>query len=133
MPKRSEQETQADHRVEHDHQHGVHAVTRKLRIVGSRDHHRGDGHDFDADHRQGQDQCSVGFAGTRREPIGVPYDRERRCENQGEQPDKSSAHPQEVGKVIQPGRPTVENNRALSALTSRVASRRTKALNEVRP
>lgn len=62
IPQAAEQEREADHAVQYDHDHRKHGVTRQRRITVARIHKGGDHHHFDPGDRQGQNHGSHRFA-----------------------------------------------------------------------
>ena len=82
----ADQQREADHAVENDHDDGIERVPDQRRVVVAMQHHRRNAHDFDESDRQRQDECAIRFAEALRQRLGMTDDRQRRGQNDAEQP-----------------------------------------------
>jgi hypothetical protein len=89
----AEQQREAGHAVEHDHDDREHGVAREERHRRAGEHHRGDHHHLDGGDGEGQDQRAVGLAHHRRQDFGVVHHREGRYQDHHEQPGEGERRP----------------------------------------
>ena len=102
VPEPTEDERQPEHPVEHDHEDREHRVPGEGRHLLAGDHHRGDHHDLDADHREGQDEGAEWFPQPDRQTVGVADHAERRPEHHREEPGEHEGRPRRIREVTEP-------------------------------
>ena len=89
----ADQQRQADHAIENDHDHGKERVPHERRVIVAMQHHRRNAHDFDESDRQRQDEGAVRLAEALGQRLGMAHDRHRRGQNNSKQPQEGDDAP----------------------------------------
>ena len=87
---RPDQQREAHHAIENDHHDGIERVPDQRRVIVAMQHHRRNAHDFDESDRQRQDEGAIRLAEALRQRLGMAHDRQRRAQNDAEQPQEDA-------------------------------------------